>query len=458
MAVDASRTPTASIIISAYNRADVLRYAIKSVLRSTYTDWELLVVGDGCTDHSEETVRSFADPRITFQNLPENTGGQSAPHNVGVAQARGKYILFLNQDDMYCADHVAKAVTHMEETGADFSWSPMIRLVHSGLPSGPPDAAHDVVTLVGGVHDGQYEPRLFLLSSSWIVKRDACATVGPWKSAEETYHTPSQEWLFRARQLGLRFSYQPYPSVLVIHSGAKRLAYLRSSPENDRAWTWIAEEDSASADLLRCVAVSQAGLAHQRDITVPEGLWHAIVVVLKSRAVTIMQRIGLQPYVLRSWLVRRRKGDTVANWRTITMEADRLVPGKVLRIGEAAADPYLMDGWHKRETSGRWTSGPTADVIFRVDPADIGHSLELTGHTLRHPGSATFLLNGKPSLTHRYYGREETIRIGLGTLHGNVRLTINVENPTSPQALGTSQDGRTLGLWVSSIRLVPGPA
>jgi hypothetical protein len=140
------------------------------------------------------------------------------------------------------------------------------------------------------------------------------------------------------------------------------------------------------------------------------------------------------------------------------MEPDRLAPNHIVRFGEATADRYLTDGWHSGDGAGRWTAGPNAEVVFQVDPADTGHALELTGHTLRHPGSATFVVNGKPSLTHRYYGREETVRIGLGTLHGNVRLTILVENPTSPQALGTSQDSRTLGLWVSSIRLVPGPA
>ena len=455
MSREASRAPTASIIISAYNRADVLRHAVKSVIRSTYADWELLVVGDHCTDHSEKTVQSFADPRITFQNLPQNSGGQWTPHNVGIAQARGRYVLFLNQDDMYCADHVARAVAHMEETGADISWSPFMVLEHSGRSSGPPDAAHDRVLLQGVVHDGQYDARLFLVSSCWIVKREVCASVGPWKSADETFHSPSQEWLFRAWRAGSRFSFQPHPSVLCVHSGAKRLSYLRRSPEHDRAWTWIADEEGASAALLRCISMNHALRAHQH--TIQDGLLRALAEVVKSKANTIAQRFGVQPFVLRSWLTRQRKGDVVARWRVHTMEADRLAAGRLLQAGDAAGDGYFADGWQERETSGRRTSGRSADIIFQIGPADTGHLLELTGHTLTRPGIAIFSVNGQARLEHRYTSGEETVRIDLGILRGNVKVSVQVDDPTSPQRLNMTVDGQALGLWVSSIELIPVP-
>ena len=84
--------PLVSIILATYNRSPVLAHAIESVRRSTLTDWELIVVGDGCTDDTAAVVASFDDPRVTFINLPRNVGEQSGPNNEGLRLARGRYI------------------------------------------------------------------------------------------------------------------------------------------------------------------------------------------------------------------------------------------------------------------------------------------------------------------------------------------------------------------------------
>src|SRR4051812_42918921 len=74
-------TPAVSIVVATYNRSNVLELAIASVVAQTFTDWELLVVGDACTDDSEQVVESFADPRIVWTNLAVNHGDQSGPSN-----------------------------------------------------------------------------------------------------------------------------------------------------------------------------------------------------------------------------------------------------------------------------------------------------------------------------------------------------------------------------------------
>ena len=61
----AATTPKVTVIIPTYNWSSVLHYAVASVLRQTYTDFELIVSGDGCTDDSEEVVTAFDDPRVT---------------------------------------------------------------------------------------------------------------------------------------------------------------------------------------------------------------------------------------------------------------------------------------------------------------------------------------------------------------------------------------------------------
>ena len=103
-------TPTVSVIIAAYNRSNVLRYALRSALAQDFSDFEVLVIGDACTDDTEEVVASFADPRVSYLNLPLNFGEQSGPNNVGIARAQGRYIAFLNHDDFWFPDHLSAAV------------------------------------------------------------------------------------------------------------------------------------------------------------------------------------------------------------------------------------------------------------------------------------------------------------------------------------------------------------
>src|SRR5688572_8257735 len=76
-------SPSISVVIATYNRSRMLAYAIESVLRQTFTDWELIVVGDACTDDTAEVVARYvaADPRVRFVNLERNWGEQSAPNN-----------------------------------------------------------------------------------------------------------------------------------------------------------------------------------------------------------------------------------------------------------------------------------------------------------------------------------------------------------------------------------------
>ena len=71
-------------------------------------------------------VASFDDPRITFINLPQNVGEQSGPNNEGLRLARGRYIAYLNHDDMYFPDHLASSVAWCERSGADLVWSPLL--------------------------------------------------------------------------------------------------------------------------------------------------------------------------------------------------------------------------------------------------------------------------------------------------------------------------------------------
>ena len=116
---DDTPRPAVSIVLATYNRPAVLAFAIRSVLAQDFADWELIVVGDRCSEATGVLAGSFADPRIRYVNLALNYGEQSGPNNVGIARARGRTIAFLNHDDCWFPDHLRAAMDWLEASGAD---------------------------------------------------------------------------------------------------------------------------------------------------------------------------------------------------------------------------------------------------------------------------------------------------------------------------------------------------
>src|ERR687884_10042 len=113
--------PQVTVIIPTYNWSSVLPYSIGSVLRQTYSDFEVLVVGDGCTDDSESVVGAINDARVRWIDLPVNTGHQSGPNNEGLRQARGEIIAYLGHDDLWLPHHLECMVAALD-AGADIAF------------------------------------------------------------------------------------------------------------------------------------------------------------------------------------------------------------------------------------------------------------------------------------------------------------------------------------------------
>lgn len=106
-----------TVITPTYNRAQYLSQAVDSVIAQTYTDWELLVVDDNKPDSearkaTAEVMSHFSDPRIHYIQNEKNMGGAAA-RNVGIFQAKGEYIAFLDDDDMYLPDRLRVQVEAM---------------------------------------------------------------------------------------------------------------------------------------------------------------------------------------------------------------------------------------------------------------------------------------------------------------------------------------------------------
>jgi len=115
-------SPKVTVLISTYNRPDYLREAVQSVVDQTLTDWELLVMNDGGVDVAE-VINSFGDPRIRYFH-DEINRGLPCRFNFGLREARGEYIAYLGDDDLFYPNHLevlARALDENPEVEVSYS-------------------------------------------------------------------------------------------------------------------------------------------------------------------------------------------------------------------------------------------------------------------------------------------------------------------------------------------------
>lgn len=216
--------PLVSIITATYNASHILRYAIASVLLNEFTDWELIIVGDCCTDDTESVVASFADSRIRYKNLSENSGQQATPNNHGLAMARGDYVCFLNHDDMYLPFHLSSMLEASRNSPDSILLSryadvrpSIVESQHTEIDDSALQFHNRGPTLAAP----QYQPRQWQIASSWFMPMSVAMLGGPWRLEKDTYVSPSQDWLFRAWHKGIPVVGVPQLSMVVVCTGRR---------------------------------------------------------------------------------------------------------------------------------------------------------------------------------------------------------------------------------------------
>lgn len=125
--------PEVSIIIPVYNAEEYLSFSLNSILNQDFQSLEILCVNDGSTDASSQILNEYRarDERIIIIDQ-ENSGG-SAARNAGLKRARGKYVMFLDADDIYAKNIISRAYNRAVKTGADIVLYNFARFV--GKPS-----------------------------------------------------------------------------------------------------------------------------------------------------------------------------------------------------------------------------------------------------------------------------------------------------------------------------------
>ncbi len=111
-----------SIITPSYNSSRFIEECVGSVLSQTYDNWEMLIVDDYSADNSLQILKKYNDKRIQLIELDKNVGAAES-RNVAIRKAKGKYIAFLDSDDLWEPQKLEKQISFMETEDIAFSFS-----------------------------------------------------------------------------------------------------------------------------------------------------------------------------------------------------------------------------------------------------------------------------------------------------------------------------------------------
>jgi len=127
--------PLVSIITPNYNGQKFIRNTIESVIKQTFQNWEMIIVDDGSTDDSLQIIEEYAkqDPRIKFlktnlAKFPKLIAGPGAARNTAIDAAKGKYIAFLDNDDLWHPTKLEKQISFLEKNSYSlvYTWYDII--------------------------------------------------------------------------------------------------------------------------------------------------------------------------------------------------------------------------------------------------------------------------------------------------------------------------------------------
>jgi len=112
-----------SVIVPIYNAEKYLKECLESILEQTYKNLEILLIDDGSTDNSSEIVERYKKVDDRIKVFVQENGGQSKARNLGIQNARGSYLVFVDSDDVIGKNHLIDLYEALKETNSDIAMS-----------------------------------------------------------------------------------------------------------------------------------------------------------------------------------------------------------------------------------------------------------------------------------------------------------------------------------------------
>ena len=414
--------PFFSIVLATYNRGQCITPTIESVLRQTFSAFELIVVGDGCDDGTEEVVASFDSERIFWRNLVHTSGSQSFPNNEGIRCARGQWVCYIGHDDVWAPDHLARLRALIEhERTIDFAVSGCIYY-------GPPGSEVYYVTGLFTDIDAAFEH--FFPPSSLAHRRDVVARIGAWCDPRSIAPPVDAEFVLRAARARLRFASTGHVTVHKFAAGHRYLSYLRQT----------ADEQCA---ILRVLDQGSAGHVE-----------HLIEVSKRTSRFMVMFHPDFSVYEKGQLFDRNRmnKGLNRPPLRPLSKRA----------VIEQTDDPRGLD-WHGLEQGSRpfrW-SGPNPRpkilIPFVADRARLTIQIMALPPGAKPEDISVFVENKKavPTIELEADGTHRLCLVAPLSRHDYTVISLHTPIMFCPREVAGSEDGRRLGVAAADIILDP---
>ncbi|MFI3252356.1 MAG: glycosyltransferase family 2 protein [bacterium] len=120
-----------SIIMPVYNCEDYILETINSILNQSYTNWELIIINDHSTDNTEQIIKQINNDKIQYYKLEQNSGTAIA-RNKAISLSKGKFIAFLDADDLWLEDKLMKQISFMIKNDYHFTSTLYQRMDENG--------------------------------------------------------------------------------------------------------------------------------------------------------------------------------------------------------------------------------------------------------------------------------------------------------------------------------------
>jgi glycosyltransferase involved in cell wall biosynthesis len=311
-------TPQVSVVIPTHSRSGLLALTLRGVLRQRDVDFEVVVVDDGSTDDTAAMVMGLGDGRVRLLRHAQSLG-VAAARNTGIAAARGRWVAFLDDDDLWAPDKLTLQLQAADHAGRCWAYAGDVEVderlrVVAGAPPAPPERVMELLERHNAVPAG---------ASNVVVRADMLARCGPFDE-QLPNHEDWDLWIRLAR-LGPP-AWVPQPLVaLRQHAGnaswnmARMLRDLqvierRHGITADRAahhrWAaWVALRAGRRGEALR----HYAGAVRGGDLT---SLGRAVLAaahpgVANARADRLARRAAGQPWAAaaQAWLDQLLAGE-----------------------------------------------------------------------------------------------------------------------------------------------------
>jgi hypothetical protein len=441
-------TPDVSILLPTHNRPEVLEHAIRSILAQTFADFELLVVGDGCTDRTAELVRSFGDARIVWLDFPKAPHFGYANLNAALERARGALIAYQAHDDLWMPDHLELLLRELEDPAVDLAYSRPLWVEPDGRLVPSSFNLHDEAVLADFL--GR---RRNSIPAACVACRRACLLRrGGWNADLDN----NGDWDLWARIIagdgGKRLAYVPAPTTL--HFRANWRTERNAGPRELAVWRQWYHDDAGFGAGLR-LAVPADGLpqpAAWEEMSLGGAAWvRAVRAAVQQALDRVVDREGQALSLLA--VIRAQAEETERLRRTL---AERN-PGEL-----AGHDPCVFgEGVYAEQDGARWIArravlhlrpagGPPATAVLTLACGD-------AAWYPRFPVSVRVGIDGENAGTLVFDAPFAARRLSLPLVRAKSTLLLDCDGWFVPKALGVNDDVRELALCLRSLTIAPPP-